>query len=272
MAGAIVLVSSNDSRLLGCRDVSLVEEVTRRAALSIDNARLYRAAQRAIQSRDDVLGVVAHDLRNPLNAIGLNAALLRDDGDAPIRARADAIDRAASRMSRLIQDLLDVTRMEAGKLALEHAPVAVLPVLADCIDAHRPSAAAASIELVLEATDDAGEVWADRDRLLQILENLIGNAIKFTDRGRIALGAAARVGDVLFWVKDTGTGIAPADQSRVFERFWQAGDAKKRGAGLGLPIVKGLVEAHGGSIWLDSAPGRGTAMLFTIPKRALRAG
>ncbi|HTR55029.1 MAG TPA: ATP-binding protein [Kofleriaceae bacterium] len=269
LLGAIVLVASRASPGYGSNDLRFAEQLAHRAALAIENARLYLAAQGAIRSRDEVLGVVAHDLRNPLNAITLSAELI-DHQAVPARHKsAETIVRAAKRMNRLIEDLLDVTRLEGGKLSLDRTRVATPQLLADSVEAQRPLATAAALDLRVDVAPDVPAVWADRDRLLQILENLIGNALKFTARGGyVAIGAAARGHDVLFWVADCGSGIAQADQPHVFDRFWQAGWMRKRGAGLGLPIAKGLVEAHGGRIWLESKLGRGTTVFFTIPSAA----
>ena len=127
-------------------------------------------------------------------------------------------------------------------------------------------ASSASLELRLETAPGLPDIWADRDRLLQVFENLIGNAIKFTKAGgRITLGAEASTGEVVFSVSDTGSGIADSDLPHVFDRFWQASHGAHRGAGLGLAIVKGIVEAHGGRIWIRSTIGKGTTFLFTIP-------
>jgi PAS domain S-box-containing protein len=266
LLGAIGFVSSRPSRAFDQRDVALAEQVAVRAALSIENARLYRAAQRAVASRDDVLGIVAHDLRNPLNTIGLQAAVLHRYGGEATRQPAEAIRRALRRMNRLIEDLLDVTRLEAGSLTLERSRVSAVQVLADTVDAQTTLAESAGLDLRLAAPRSLPDVWADRDRLLQVFENLLGNAFKFSARGgQVTVGATPREHDVLFSVADTGAGIAPEEQPHVFDRFWQARKARHRGAGLGLPIVKGLVEAHGGRIWLESAPGRGTTFYFTIP-------
>lgn len=269
LLGALVLVSSTESRRYGPSDLRLGEELALRAALAIENARLYRLARRAIQVRDDVLGVVAHDLRNPLGTILLQARLLRRPGGEPERRSrrpADVIDRAANRMNRLIKDLLDVAQMEAGHLSIEPGRVSAAEVISDSVDPQSTLAAAASLELRSDVPQTLPEVWADRDRLLQVFENLIGNAIKFTEPGgRITVGAAPRADEVLFWVADTGMGIAGQDLPHVFARFWQAGPAKRAGAGLGLPIAKGIVEAHGGRVWAESAPGRGSTFFFTIP-------
>jgi signal transduction histidine kinase len=183
------------------------------------------------------------------------------------RRPAHVIERAVKRMNRLIQDLLDVTRMENGCLAVEQARVSARPLVLEAAESQRAVAEASSLALALDVEGNLPDVWADRDRLLQVLENLVGNAVKFTGpHGTITLGAASRAREVLFWVKDTGSGISAEDLPHVFERFWQAKDASSRsGAGLGLPIVKGIVEAHRGRIWVESTRGEGTGLFFTIP-------
>jgi signal transduction histidine kinase len=176
------------------------------------------------------------------------------------------IERAATRMNHLIQDLLDVARMEGGRLTIERSPIPVEQVIADAVQTQEPLAASASLELRLDLEPELPELWADRDRLLRVFENLIGNAIKFTEGGgSITVGAAARDDEVLFWVADTGIGLAPDELPHVFERLWQARGAGRHGAGLGLPIVKGLVEAHGGRVWVESTLGAGSTFFFTIP-------
>jgi signal transduction histidine kinase len=269
LLGAIAFVSSTASRVYGPAELRLAEELARRAAVSLENARLYHAARRATQARNDMLGIVAHDLRNPLNTILVQANLLRRRGGEPDRRSqkpAEVIERAATRMNRLIEDLLDVTRMEAGRLSVEPARVSTQQIVSEAIEAQRSLAASASLELRLELAPELPEVWADRDRFLQIFENLIGNALKFTKPGgRITVGAALREGQVLFWVTDTGSGISAENLPHLFDRFWQARKAERRGAGLGLPIVKGLVEAHGGRIWVESQPGQGSTFFFTLP-------
>jgi signal transduction histidine kinase len=248
----------------------VAQEVAQQAALAIDNARLYQAATRAIRERDDVLGMVAHDLRNPLGAILMSARLVRRrEGEAApgSRSPADAIERAVFRMDRLIEDLLDIARLEAGRLSIEPGRIPAARVVFEALDAQRAQAASASCTLHAELGPDLLDLWADRDRLLQILENLIGNALKFTDPGgEVAVGARPRDGEVLFWVRDTGYGMSPDEVAHLFDRFWQARKSDRRGAGLGLPIVKGLVEAHGGHIWVESTPGRGTTVFFTVPE------
>jgi signal transduction histidine kinase len=140
-------------------------------------------------------------------------------------------------------------------------------LIVEAVDMQRPLASSSSLELQVEVDPAVAEVWGDQDRLLQVFENLIGNAIKFTDAGgRITVGAATRGDDVVFRVADTGDGIASANLPRVFDRFWHAARAGRKGAGLGLPITKGIVEAHHGRIWVESRVGRGSTFFFTIPR------
>jgi signal transduction histidine kinase len=261
LLGALVVASCRPERRYTAADLHFLEEVGRRAALALENARLYRAAQQAVQARDQVLGIVAHDLRNPLDTILMQATLLRRRGGEPER-----IERAASRINRLIQDLLDVTRMEAGRLSIDPARVRAQQVILDSLEAQLATLSSSALEARLDVTPELPEIWGDRDRLLQVFENLMGNAAKFTGAGgRITIGARAREEEVLFWVADTGIGISAEDLPHVFDRFWQARKGERRGSGLGLPIVKGVVEAHGGHVWVESAPGRGSTFYFTVP-------
>ncbi|HEY6562350.1 MAG TPA: HAMP domain-containing sensor histidine kinase, partial [Polyangiaceae bacterium] len=267
LVGAIGIVSSTPSRTYGPTDVRLAEELAQRAALSIANARLYRAARRAPQARDELLSIVAHDLRNPLNSVVLQAALLRRmEADESSQRPINAIERAAKRMNRLIQDLLDVTRIDAGRLSMELASVPAGGLVSDAVEAQRLTAQSASLELRLDVGPDLPEIRADRDRILQVFDNLIGNALKFSQPGgQITVGATRGEGEVSYWVADTGRGIPPDHLANLFDRFWQADKTARHGAGLGLAIVKGIVEAHQGRIWVESTLGAGSRFSFTIP-------
>jgi signal transduction histidine kinase len=165
-----------------------------------------------------------------------------------------------------------VSLIEAGQLRVDCAGVATRQLLADSIEAQRPLVASANLEMEVEVPDDLPDVWGDQHRLLQILENLVGNAIKFTPAGGcIRIGAASREGEVLFWIADTGSGISADGLPHVFDPFWQARKGTRQGAGLGLPITRGIVEAHGGRIWVESTLGRGSVFFFTIPVTPLRS-
>jgi PAS domain S-box-containing protein len=266
--GTLILVSAAPRPPYGEEDLRLGEELAHRAALALQSARLYRAAREASQARDDVLAVVAHDLRNPLNTIAVSAqALLRQQtiaGDARIQAPLRTIRGSVDRMNRLIQDLLNVSRMEAGRMAVETYPEPAEAILQEALEAALPLAS--QIQLRIDVPETLPWVRADRERLLQVFSNLLGNALKFTPPGgQVTLGARSEGMVVRFWVRDTGPGIPPEALEHLFDRFWQVRHGDRRGAGLGLSIAKGLVEAHGGRIWVESEPGRGSTFCFVVP-------
>jgi PAS domain S-box-containing protein len=228
----------------------------------------------AIRARDDVMGIVSHDLRNPANAVKMLAkSILESHGehdlDASVIERIFVIRQAAEQIDALIQDLLDIARLEGGPLLVDAQPTDVALVFARSIDALRPLADASGVVLHAAVHPPGLRVYADSDRVTQLLSNIIGNAIKFTAHGGdVELVAHPKGEDVVFVVTDTGTGIDPEHLPHVFERFFQANATGRRGsrqgAGLGLPIARGIVEAHGGRIWVDSAPSRGTTVCFTL--------
>ncbi|MBW3534135.1 MAG: PAS domain-containing protein [Gemmatimonadetes bacterium] len=226
------------------------------------------ALHRAIAARDEVLGVVSHDLRNPVGTVGAAAELLAelDLPEASRREQLDIIRRTAVRMSRLIEDLLDVTRIDGGGLALAAAAEDPVALVRETLDQHRILAREAGIELVDGAREDLPPVKADRERILQALANLVGNALKFTPPGgRVTVRADADGPDgVLLSVEDTGEGIPPESLERLFDRFWQQRRAGRRGAGLGLAIARGIVESHGGELRVESELGRGSTFFFSL--------
>ena len=236
-----------------------------------DQRRLEDQLRRALQARDEVLGIVAHDLRNPLSVIVMHASTLLGRGpefEGRRQQVAERISRAAGQMDRLIQDLLDVAQMEAGVLRVQRVPLSATDLLVDAVAAQQALADSSGLRLDLELErKDLPDLRGDRHRLLRVFENLIGNAIKFTEAGgRVTVGADPREEEVVFWVSDTGCGISRENLPHLFDRFWQAAEhAGRLGAGLGLPITKGIVEAHGGRIWVESTVGRGSMFFFTIP-------
>jgi PAS domain S-box-containing protein len=257
--GVLMFGSSNPNRVYGQDDLHWAEPLADRSAVAIENARLYRASVEATQRRDQVLGVVAHDLRNPLAAILMKTS-------ARSRTPNEVIHRAAKRMNRLIEDLLDVSLIEMGQLSIQGAPLSGGELVVEAVETQKMLATSSSVELRLDVGEDVAEVWGQHDRLLQVFENLIGNAIKFTAAGGwITVGAASNDQEVVFWVADSGVGIEAGDLPHVFDRFWQATRGDRRGAGLGLPITKGIVEAHGGHVWVESTLGQGSTFFFSIP-------
>ncbi|HEX2779721.1 MAG TPA: ATP-binding protein, partial [Gemmatimonadaceae bacterium] len=250
-------------------DVPFAEELARRAVLALENARLYEAERQATRARDEVLAIVSHDLRNPLHTILLGAGAaseLLPDGLPAVRSSLEMVRRAAHRAERLIRDLLDITRIESGHLELDRAAVPVAELLAEAAESAAPRAREARITLGIDQQSDGQMVSVDRHRALQVLDNLLSNALKFTPAGgQVRIGARLIGGEETFWVADSGPGIPAEQQQFLFRRFWQSRRADRRGIGLGLTIAKGVVDAHGGRIWVESAAGKGTTFWFTLP-------
>lgn len=251
----------------GPEDVHVLEKLSERAAMAVDNAEHYEEKQRAIRARDDVLAVVSHDLRNLLNQALLGTGLLlKGPGNAPTRRAAEIVGRATERMRRLVADLLDFANVEAGRLALDRRPARVSALVREAQALLEPLAERNEMKLAFEVVGDA-DVQCDQGRVLQVLSNLVGNAVKFSPpRADIQVRVDVGPRETRFSVVDRGPGIDPADMPHIFERYWRGKQAP--GCGLGLAIAKGIVEGHGGMIWVDSDPGKGSAFRFTLPHAA----
>ena len=265
----IILAAAAEGKLFTQEDASLAGELSRHGSLAIDNARLYLESQQAVRARDEVLAIVSHDLRNPLHTVMLASSLLETSEKitGEDREQLEIIDISAKRMQRLIEDLLDVTRLEGGKqLPIEPAPLDVESLFGETYELFKSQAATTSITLQYHVGEGAGPVYADRHRVLQVLSNLIGNAMKFTPPGGIiAFRAEPHDTTVQITVADNGPGIPKENLGDIFNPYWQAKRTARLGAGLGLPIAKGIVESHGGRIWVESEPGAGTTFHFTLP-------
>jgi signal transduction histidine kinase len=236
--------------------------------------RLHESEKRFRININGVLRLVAHDLRNPLTSIMQSVALAQGKPDPErLHKRLDLISRAAQRMDRLIQDLLDVSLIEAGQMKIEREQIPAEVLVREAVEAEMPLASSSGLDIRIDVPVHTEDVWASRDRLRQVFENLIGNAIKFTETGgHITVGAVSRQQEVLFSVADTGCGISSEKLPHVFDRLWTAVPrAGRLGPRLGLAITKGIVEAHGGRLWVKSAAGRGTTFFFTIPKASSNA-
>jgi signal transduction histidine kinase/DNA-binding NarL/FixJ family response regulator len=264
--------------LLTCRDESddpggvclVAQAFAARAAAAVDNACLYAASRRAIRTRDHVLGIVSHDLRNPLSAIGMCANALKKSEHltaAERRRLVSTIDEAVGWTQRLLGDLVDVASIEAGRLSMDPARIDPIMLLGRALDLFEFGANDVAVELAADVPESLPAIVGDEQRILQVIGNLVSNARKVTPAGRvIALGAQLVGGTVRFSVADTGPGIAPEDQAHIFDWFWRASHERaERGTGLGLAIAKGIVDAHGGHIDVQSTPGSGATFSFTIP-------
>ncbi len=262
---------------LGNRRVftAVLRDITERRAAEQERARLLdaersarAAAEVALRTRDEVLAVVSHDLRNPLSVIDMCAASLSHKlpPDDAARSLVRTIESSTAWMNRLIEDLLDVARVEAGRLALERSPHDLVRVISEATVMLEPLIAEKSLTLREELPDYLPRANVDSRRIVQVLENLVSNAVKHTAAGgEIRIHAEASNGEIRVSVRDTGSGIPSENLPHLFDRFWQARGARRGGAGLGLAIAKGIVEAHGGRMWVESELGSGSVFGFSIP-------
>jgi signal transduction histidine kinase len=244
------------------------------ATITATMQALHRARRLAESRSADlkrVLGIVAHDLRNPLNLLITTTDMLLDE-DLDRERRKDLVGvalRAGKQMNRLIGDLLEAVRLQAGKIPLDLENLAVNSIFTQVEETFRPAADQRHIRFSVIPPENGVAVRADPLRVSQVVGNIVGNALKFTPAdGNVTLKAAP-TGDkelVLIQVTDTGPGIRPDDMQHLFDNFWQAGNGDRRGVGLGLAIAKGVVEAHGGQIWVESQVGAGSTFSFTLPR------
>jgi signal transduction histidine kinase len=270
--GALTFAISDSRRRYRARDLLLAELFASRVASALDNVALYESAQKATRMRDDLLAMVSHDLKNPLGSILMtSSSLLKLTGNADRRKASrkhlELIKRAALRMNRLIEDLLDVASIEGGQLAMSMANVELLPQLGEAIDAVQLLAAKKSLHIERDFPSQLPRVCADPARLQQVLVNLLGNAVKFTPAGgaiTITIRVQATAGNTVVSISDTGPGIPAGGLPKLFDRFWRARRTATLGNGLGLFIVKGIVEAQGGKVWVDSQLEKGSTFSFTL--------
>jgi signal transduction histidine kinase len=268
--GALTCVS-DPSHEFTADDLAIAEDLARRAATTIDNVRLYDEAQNAARAREEVLAIVSHDLRNPLSVILTGAATQigrapADDFGRLVRKQAETIQRSAQRMSRLIDDLADISSIEAGRLAIERALEDPGAIVHETADAFQTAAAERGTRIVCEHGPDLpAAVGCDRQRIVQALSNIVGNAVNVTLGGAVTIRTDADTRELVFAVTDSGPGIAAEDLPHLFERHWRSKAAPYKGTGLGLAIAKGIVDAHGGRIWAESQVGRGSTFRIALP-------
>lgn len=263
--GALSLVTVGEGAPYDFFELSVARRLADITALAIDNARHYRDALDARRMRDEMLGIVSHDLRSPLNTIALNAAVIgrRNKEEAPTIER---ITRAVKYAARIIEDLLEIARVDAGRLTLRMRPERVGALFEEAIALHAPQAEERDVRIESAVDEDVPEMLVDRHRIVRLLGNLLTNAIKFTPAGGVvSLRARAEGASVVLSVADPGIGIADEDLPRLFDRFWQGTRARRADAGIGLSIVKGIAEAHGGTITVRSEVGRGSTFEVTLP-------
>ena len=265
--GAVTAVGAADQAFTLLLAQATADALSR--ARSFDTEREQRHdAELATRAREEVLGVVAHDLRNPIHLLGSTAELLSDPRlDASERPDLrDAAKRAVRQMDRLIGDLLDTVRLQAGRLSLQVKEVKASRLLDQAEATFRQMAVDKHVQFDVTTPKDDLVLRADEDRTAQVLGNLLGNAFKFTPAGgHVALSVTRSDGEAQFHVSDTGPGLSPEQVGQLFQRFWQGRPGDRRGVGLGLTIARGIVEAHGGRVWVDSEPEKGSTFNFTLP-------
>lgn len=253
----------------------VLRDITDRRRYEETNAQLVRELQTALIARDEMMSVVSHDLRNPVNAVKmLAAAILQEGGETPLPAavaeHADVMLQAAKQMDALIQDLLDVSRLESGKMSVNPRVVAIEELVGQTCAMLEPAAQASGVTMTVRLADTLPEVDVDPERTIQVLPNLIGNAVKYSkEAGEVIVTASPEEDVVRVSIGDRGVGIPVEELPRVFDRFWQSKRTNRSGAGLGLTIARGIVRAHGGRIWIESSPGEGTTVHFTLPRATL---
>ena len=270
--GSLTLVQAESGRSYGEGDIALARELAQRAASAVDNARLYAQLREEHRRKDEFLATLAHELRNPLAPIRTGLALLQADGD-PARSAATrgVMERQLAHMVRLIDDLLDLSRVTRGTIELQRRAVRVRDVVASAVEASGPLLDAAGLRLDVDVQAPGAVLDADEARLSQVLTNLLNNAAKFTPRGgRVSLRAAAHDDALRVEVADTGIGLAPAQLDAIFEMFVRGDDAQRHGGlGIGLTLARRLVELHGGRLWAESeGPGRGSRFIVELPLAA----
>ena len=271
VGGAVMAERAETDESLLAERVEVDQVVDEAKTRLVQERRAVGASKEALARRDEFLAMVSHDLRNPLAIIALDAeAIARSTPDGPdatkIKAWAAEIAASSERMRRMVRDLMDFVAMESGRIKLSTAHADVREVIDEVVASFAPRSGTLGPSPAADTPAVPLLARFDRDRVRQVLENLVGNALKFTGQNGSVLVRVARHGtEVLVCVRDTGVGIRPEDLPHVFERFWQVGQCDRRGLGLGLHICKGIVEAHGGRIWASSAVGGGSKFLFTLP-------
>jgi signal transduction histidine kinase len=268
--GVIVLAGAESGRIFRPRDLALAQELALRASLWLENHSLLHATRRAVEVRDSVLSVVSHDLRNFLGAIRLNAEALSRH---VTRIEVDRIRRASIGMNRLISDLLDVASIQAGRLSLQRKSCEDVGAIAkEVIGLFEPAARAKLLDVRCELPDYKVGAIVDRDRIAQVLTNLVGNSVKFCrERDQIVVRLEDRERELTFEVTDSGPGITTPQLERIFDAYWTEPRRANSGTGLGLTIAKGIVEAHGGRIWVNGEPDAGLTLRFAVPRARLES-
>jgi PAS domain S-box-containing protein len=274
--GTLSISQGNSGRIYIAEDKPLIEDLAQRIAYALENSRLYAEALTAVRSREDVLSIVSHDLKNPLQAIQLSTQYLKrripnTTENEPVFKMIKTIRGAADTMNGLIHSILDIGKIQAGTFSIDFKTCRLSEILKNLKEVLLPIARDKNILLSFHPEDFEYEIECDADRVLQIFSNLIGNAIKFSESGgTIKVTLSVETNTLLVCVEDNGPGMSEEFQKNLFNRYWQAKETQAKGSGLGLYITKGIVEAHGGEIWVESEPGKGSRFYFTLPAEHIK--
>ncbi len=271
--GVVTFIAAEGGRTYTEEDLSLASDLAQRAAVAVENARLYQALRQADHDKDVFLATLAHELRNPLAAISNGVSILRLAANDPLRVAqsAEVMDRQVGQLSRLVDDLLDIARITTGKVELRKERLGLVAIINNAIEASRPLIEAAQHKLTLDMAGEPAEVYADPTRLTQVFANLLNNAARYTEpRGRIDVRLECLADECVVSVRDNGIGIAPESLPHIFRMFAQVQHPLQRaqgGLGIGLSLVERLVAMHGGSVQASSAGiGQGSEFVVRLPR------
>jgi signal transduction histidine kinase len=268
--GAMTFVAAESGRHYTGADLAIAEEVASRAALAVENARLYRDAQRAIAVRDEFMSLASHELKTPVTSLKMYTQVLQRQaerrGDADLADRLIKMDRQTDKLTGLINDLLNVARIQTGQLEYVDELVDLNAIVHECVDTIQPTTT--KHHILVEGTID-GHVWGDSERIGQVVTNLLTNAVKYSPRAdRVLVRLDASAGNAVISVRDFGIGIGDEHREKIFEQFYRVSDPSEKtypGLGLGLFIAGEIVKRHGGTITVQSASGEGTTFTLMLP-------
>jgi PAS domain S-box-containing protein len=266
-ASVVVNPLRKNGKIIGF--VKVMKDETQRKAFDEEREELVKNLHAAVEAREEVVAVVAHDLKNPLSAASLGVGNLlshaKKRGDQVIQQQIARVSRALNRAIKFTQDILDLSKVEAGRFSVESKSTDPTTLVNDSVDIFRALAAEKAIQINVEIESGLPQVLCDEERILQVFSNLLGNAIKFTpESGMIVVCVKNADHSVVFSIKDNGPGILEEEIPHIFNRYWQAKESSSRGVGLGLYIAKGIIEAHHGKIWVNSERGKGATFFFSL--------